>query len=388
MYRRKSPLPPGRAMMAKKAFPFALLLMAVSLSLPAYHFRPRSAWDRATPRPIPRGVRMGFDYLWLSEREALCLVWSRGGAVRAVRRDMRTWKETGVVAFFRFPAGAFLSPDAAWLLWDEGARKTTDGSIYQRRAYRLTPLLPGRPPRRVAWRGPAGFRRTNGRSRDIAWLRDGKGWVEICWPPLKNNVPQSSDGSVAHLVEYRRDSGDAPARNWPLPPPAGDIERVLGVTPDGRVLAATDRYYDGGLRKAIGPQLLALDYGAKRPATLRAFPVPLPPGEGWYIVDATLSPDGRRVAWLYSRKVHWLPDELFARLGGRDYEGVQQSRLIVTDTRGGSRQELGQRDIKLRSGKDMSGWFAPRWKTDNKRLSLMAWDEFTDTATLWTLPTD
>ena len=357
-------------------------LLVVSLPPLAYHFRPRSAWDRATPltsNPVwARGV---YDYAWLSPHELVYLKREPGRKTsRALLVDIRTGKQSVVAPALDF--SALVSPDGRWLLWDK-ADRLTNGD-WQKRSYHLTALRrPAGQERRIPWQGPAGFQRTNGRARDLVWLPSGKGWVEICWPASQKRAQHPGEADTARMVEYHRDG--TPAHVSRLPPPFGsEIEWLLGVTAEGQVLAATDGWA-GGLKDGEGSDLLRIERGAAGSAAVRVCHVPMPSGDGWWVRDAELSPDRTHVAWLYKREPRSLVTALLARLHRKYDAATQEYRLRVTDTRGRLVRDLGgQRRVLYNN--DLSGWGGVRWMPDGKRLSIHSWNADGGKSTFWTLP--
>ncbi len=364
----------------RRAAGATLLALVAGISLLAYHSRPRSAWDRATPltsNPVwARGV---YDYTWLSPHELICLKFESGFKTpRALLVDIRTGKQSVVAP--ALDLSARISPDGRWLLWERARRSSLGGIDWQKRSYHLTPVRPGALRSRfVLWQGPANFRQTQKRARDFAWLPDSRGWVEVCWPA--SDIRKRDDS--ARLVEYRL-SG-ARARVWQVPAPLGAcIEWVLGVTPAGEIVAATIAY-EGELGNGSGSDLLLMQRSAAKTATVRVCHVGAPPGDGWRINDAELSPDRTRIAWLYERERESTATALLARLR-RKYDGAtQEYRLRVTDTRGRLVRDLGgQRRVLYNN--DLSGWGDVRWLPDGKSLSVRSWNADASEGTFWTLP--
>ena len=284
-----------------------------------------------------------FDYRWVSAQTVLTLQPASGGDYEPVELDVVTGEVTA-----RPPASPLLggparrtdafaakfSPDGRSVLLAAGPPTNTSF---------VAVTLDGRT--RVAWQKPF-------ETFSVGWLPDNRGWLEL-----------ATQNERTLVRRYSLDSREVKQCFVNLPP----FGRLLGWTKDHAAFVTWDRQRSG---RKLGCAWLYPDGNSFIPKTAA---IKLPARA--VVREFKLSPDGGRIAWIFSITRRWPQFQKTPKPPGfRRVDHVAQS-LWISGVDGGGMRELG----RLQPRETISGL---NWQPDSRSVSFVFQD------TLWTVAVD
>ena len=186
------------------------------------------------------------------------------------------------------------------------------------------------------------------------WLPDSKGWVEVAEQKSKADI-------VTHGLNG---PGAIPVIQNFMP----SYYYHLGFMGPNRCFAVTPRVGDG--------DVTVMEYDAPHVVgPPRIFFLKTPDGVTGSL-EAALSPNGNRVAWLFGYRTGPLGLSILGRLPKYRYARSTIVGLWISDTNGGGMRLLGNLDT------DKGSPDVLRWTPDGKRISFICQDA------IWTVPAD